>query len=574
MPELDVYALPNFREVIKAAYAPGGPLAVTQEEIAASSGFSGSHLSNARGRTRRLTQDQGVRLGRALWLDVDGARTFGAKIRLATAGEQERDAIRAELAALEAARHRAVAEGCLFERAPSLPPPVELHAPILPPLFYRTDLRQEPAAIAAALRPKISIARAEHLLRLSRSWLREPPRVVRLPPPDDLSGRLAHVAAVRRLYHSLFNIVLPESDTRLSVWAMSEDDLRYLGGQVSERLRRIVARLGEGDQAGEPRVVMQLVGRMFAVTEALEGTGAPRAPGAAPAEHPSTLPSSESPPGPRIMAYWGLSHYLTDRFRQRKVENPSRTFTTFGKIVGLTGGAVGSIVHGSRPLTEEYVSPFGRHLGLTGDELAYFKLLAEAERAECPVRLTAIRAEMVRLRLKYGFAPMEQDQVIFYARWFYSVIREMAFWTEFRPEPAWVASRLRPRIPVAEAAEALSTLTRLGHLVPDAAGVPRPSGPVVALPDAVRGAAETYLFHYAADLAEHALLTTPPNELFMDGYCLSVPLSRVQEVLDGVNEIQTAAARWLNQRSSQAPVDRVGAIFLDATPLTWPLRPR
>ncbi|MEM9067432.1 MAG: TIGR02147 family protein [Myxococcota bacterium] len=168
---------------------------------------------------------------------------------------------------------------------------------------------------------------------------------------------------------------------------------------------------------------------------------------------------------PRIFDYLDYRAYLRRYYAVKKSAGRGFSFRAFSRRAGLKApNHLKRVMEGERNLSPETAAKYAEALQLTGDEAAYFVDLvtfnqarSHAERSAAYQRLTGFRGYRKAHKLELAHAA-------YHSEWFIPAIREMVARPDFRPEAAWIAPRMRPRITQQDASRALDVLFDLGLL--------------------------------------------------------------------------------------------------------------
>ena len=170
---------------------------------------------------------------------------------------------------------------------------------------------------------------------------------------------------------------------------------------------------------------------------------------------------------PLVFDYLDYRTFLGEWMAWKKAALPTYSHRAFARRAGTSNPSLlGQIVSGKRNLTDKLVPGFAKAVGLDSEGRTYFRMLVELDRA---TNLDEQNEWMERLvaRRRYKSARSLEDEGFRYlTHWYFPAIRELAARPDFRLDPAWVAKRLRPRISVAKAREALDSLLELGMISP------------------------------------------------------------------------------------------------------------
>lgn len=272
-------------------------------------------------------------------------------------------------------------------------------------------------------------------------------------------------------------------------------------------------------------------------------------------------------PLPDLYSYLDYRSFLSDWFQARKEANPRFSHRAFARRAGQRSPSLLlHVIDRKRNLTPGTMEGFARAVGLQGDDLGYFAALVQLDQAETEKERN--RAwEHVRATRRFREARrLEGDSFDYLSHWRHPAIRELSTVAEFRPEPAWIASRLRPEITEEEARDSLELLHRLGLLVTDEPGRCSPRDVSIVTPHEVAGLA-VYNYHASmTDRAREALAATRSDERHYCAVTMAVPESMLPTLK---RELATLQERLLELGdSAEGPRERVLQLNLHLFPLS------
>lgn len=171
---------------------------------------------------------------------------------------------------------------------------------------------------------------------------------------------------------------------------------------------------------------------------------------------------------PNVFEYLDYRAYLRAYYDAAKRTRAGFSFRTFSKRAGLKSPNFFKLVmDGERNLGPETVPKFADALRLEQSERDFFADLVAF--AQAPSSMEKNRAfERLASSRRFRSARRIDGMVLSYlSQWYHPAVRELAAREDFREEPAWVASMLRPSITAVQSADSLKLLIELGLLVRD-----------------------------------------------------------------------------------------------------------
>jgi len=166
---------------------------------------------------------------------------------------------------------------------------------------------------------------------------------------------------------------------------------------------------------------------------------------------------------PDIRQYSDYRAYLRDIIPFLKATDAEFSYRTFSRRAGFSSpNYLKLVAEAQRNLAPASIDKFSRGLGLDRRERRVFRLLVLLDGARTDRERNDHYMGLLELVTDDPNARLRSHQFDVYKDWYPLVIREMTALSDFRPEPQWVAQRLRPRITTAQARRALKQLFELG----------------------------------------------------------------------------------------------------------------
>ncbi|MBO6935450.1 MAG: TIGR02147 family protein [Deltaproteobacteria bacterium] len=184
--------------------------------------------------------------------------------------------------------------------------------------------------------------------------------------------------------------------------------------------------------------------------------------------------------GPDVFEFLDYRAFLREHYEAKKASGRF-SYRAFSRRAGLgSPNYLKLVIDGERNLSSEMAARFATACGLDGNAAAYFQDLVAFNQAKNAEEKNAAYRRLTGFRRYRSVHRLEMAHAEYHSTWYLPAIRELAARTDFEADPEWIASRLRPPIPRADAARALDTLLELGLLVRDDDGHVRQGEPIVS----------------------------------------------------------------------------------------------
>jgi uncharacterized protein (TIGR02147 family) len=170
-----------------------------------------------------------------------------------------------------------------------------------------------------------------------------------------------------------------------------------------------------------------------------------------------------------VFAYTDYRLYLRDVYAERRRRGLS--YRGLARRAGLSSPSfLKAVMEGHKNLAVATAKRVALAVGLTGDAVEYFGWLVVANQTDDISERRRAQVSLGRLRRYQDVQSLAEARDAYHRHWYLPAIRELSLTGRFRPDPAWIARVLVPKIPVREAKRALTTLEALGLLRRDEAG--------------------------------------------------------------------------------------------------------
>ena len=127
-------------------------------------------------------------------------------------------------------------------------------------------------------------------------------------------------------------------------------------------------------------------------------------------------------------------------------------------------GFVEDVIRGHKSLNIDLQKYFLAHLNLSADEKEYVQQLFILEHATSTECKHAAIERLSAMRRMHSTFKIEGESYRYLSRWYCPAIRELSMQPNFKCDPQWIRDRLRPKITLEQANEALQILQDLKML--------------------------------------------------------------------------------------------------------------
>lgn len=271
-------------------------------------------------------------------------------------------------------------------------------------------------------------------------------------------------------------------------------------------------------------------------------------------------------PLPDPHAYLSYRAFLGDWFQARKAADPRFSHRLFARKAGVHSPSfLKEVIDGKRGLTSAALDGVLRALGLDREQAAFFRALVQLEQAETDADRNAAW-DLISASRRFREARRQDDATVRYlSQGHYPAIRELALRADFRPDPAWIASELLPKISAAQARQALDTLLDIGLLVQKGDAV-RPAEVSVATPHEVAGLAAHNYHRDMLSRAAESIEAVAPADRHLLGVTVAIPRSLIPALKAELDAVQERLLDLCDRHAADA--EQVYQISLQLFPLS------
>jgi uncharacterized protein (TIGR02147 family) len=240
-----------------------------------------------------------------------------------------------------------------------------------------------------------------------------------------------------------------------------------------------------------------------------------------------------------IFEYLDYRLFLRDFYAAQKAQSRAFSHRAFSKRAGLSSSNYLSLImKGQRDLSSEMAPRFAKACGLSKREADFFCDLVAYGQAKTTDEKQRWHERLARFRKFRDAHRLVGEQTAYHANWFMPAVRELAGLAAFQEAPAWIAKTLEPPISERQAAEALSTLERLGLLLRDEAGKLQQAQPLVTTGPGPLGH-QIFVYHHGMlDLAKRALDHLPREQRDISSLTLCVAESTLPILKERIREFR------------------------------------
>ncbi len=228
---------------------------------------------------------------------------------------------------------------------------------------------------------------------------------------------------------------------------------------------------------------------------------------------------------PIIFNYNDYRIFIKEWFEWKKEQNPLFSHRTFARIASLPShNYLIRVINGNRNISADYIKLVIKGMKLSKEEGDFFYLLKSLDSEKSSEKKTVIFKKLLSFRDRYSTMVLEEERLLFYEKWYYPLIWELANFVNFHEDYSLLGSLCIPKISEKEAKEAVKMLLHLKLLNKNRDGTYNQVSPTVTTGDEVRAAVVRNYHRQHLLNSEIKLDLVPPEE--RDISSVTVPASK------------------------------------------------
>ncbi len=251
------------------------------------------------------------------------------------------------------------------------------------------------------------------------------------------------------------------------------------------------------------------------------------------------------------------------RNRRPKTKNTPTAFLPI-KLASIQQVSFPTYCKGSATLPRALILKFAAALKLKKDEQDYFENLVHFNQAGTHEEKNNYYGKLISFK-KVCVDIIGRDQYEFYKEWYYSAIRELLNFYDFKDDYQALAKKLNPSIRPEQAKKAIKTLEKLGIIKKDKNGYYRQTSALISTGEEFKSL-NVWNFQTATiDLAREAINRHPKEHRDISTITLTLSEDSFKQAKA---ELDAVRKRLLGLAEKDKKVDRVYQINLQIFPLT------
>lgn len=267
-----------------------------------------------------------------------------------------------------------------------------------------------------------------------------------------------------------------------------------------------------------------------------------------------------------VFDYMDYRDLLKAAYEERKAESPFFSYRIMADLLGLDTSYVFRILNKDLHLPARCTSRALEFLDLTGRAAEYFVLLTAYARERSRKERGAILEKALALR-DVARRRLQEQELAFLRNWWVVAVRCVLEIQSGRSDPAAIAARIVPAVPVEDVAAALELLQELG-IVKRNMGRLQIADLHLTVDGSSKSEAVSQYQHQVLRLASEALDRFPREERDVSTLAVTVDLKAFVEI----REILRECRRQIQKRVEDARhPDRVLQIAMAVFPIAPPL---
>ena len=254
-----------------------------------------------------------------------------------------------------------------------------------------------------------------------------------------------------------------------------------------------------------------------------------------------------------VFTFLEYREYLKEYYESRKSDKSFFSYRYFGKLVAMDSSLVAKVLIKERHIADDRIPLFVAACHLDGREAEYFANLVHFNKAKDDAR-SRVYFELLLKSQSVHSRRLEAAHYTFYTKWYYTAIRSLLEFHEFRRDYAALGALLSPPISAKEAKEAVKLLESLKLIRKDETGRYRMTDQAVTTGSQWRSLAIRAFQEETIRLAAESFERHPAMDRDMSTITLNISPEDVVEIRERLGEFRASIIQYVNAKSDPSIV--------------------
>lgn len=238
---------------------------------------------------------------------------------------------------------------------------------------------------------------------------------------------------------------------------------------------------------------------------------------------------------PNIFDYLDYRSFLSDMFDFKKQRNHHFSYRVFAAKAGFSSpNFLKLVITGQRNLTNESIGKIAKGFDLNKQERDFFENLVFLNQASNYDEQDHYYSKMMSINGYLKSHKLEKSSYIYFSKWYYPAIREIAVFGDRSLTPDKIAKILSPDITAKEVEKALKLLQELGLLRKDNNGLWEQADKVVTTGPEVQSLVIAKYHKEMMKMGMEAIERYAPHERDISAVTLSVKKEKITELKERI----------------------------------------
>ncbi len=265
-----------------------------------------------------------------------------------------------------------------------------------------------------------------------------------------------------------------------------------------------------------------------------------------------------------VFEYLEYRDFLKDFYEEKKSERSFFSYRLFGSKVGMDASYLAKVLIRARHISNDSIVKIIDFCGLKEQEAEYFETLVHFVKAKSQKESKILFEKLLSLKSVKANALL-RHQYEFYQKWYYSAIRSILEFYDFRGDYKALAEQLSPRISVKEAKESVRLLEKLRLIKKDENGRYRMTDTAITTGPQWQSMAIQAFQEETIRLSHESLSRHPKKHRDVSTVTMNINEQNFQEIRERIKEFRNSIIKYVNEQSSP---DRVVQLNIQLFPLS------